>query len=239
MNKLDIDSIGSGGGFGGGFGGGGLAWLLFGFLFGEGGIGKSSKGDCVTQTEFVNAVNNMNAQNRDQIQGVMTQLAAMQNNNGQDKLSGQIESFKDLFVSLTQANNLSQVQEFNNVSRQISDCCCRTQASFAELKGQIDSQTCQIDNSIERASAANLLALERAQNQNDKRFDGLARGQQDIECLIKTTALEQENQRLRDMNARYARREDISSVVGSSVGGIYNVGGEVDIRNRGGGNISG
>lgn len=235
MNRLDIDSVGSGGMGGlGGMGGGGFAWLLFGLLFGEGGFGnrRGKSDDCVTQTEFVNAVNNMQDSQRDQLAQITTQLAAMQNTNGQDKLSGQIETFKDLFVSLTQANSLSRVQEFNNISRQISDCCCATQASFAALNGKIDAQTCEISNKVETASAANLLALERAQNQNDKRFDELARGQQDIECLIKTTSLEQEVQRLRDANARYARREDLGALVNSGQSGINLFNSDAEFTNK-------
>ena len=140
-----------GGGFGfGGFGGGGiLPWLLFGN--GDFGNGNCCN-PCATQADLAAGFNNsavLSNLNDLALGQAGIQQTLCQGFNGVNTTV--LQGFNGVDSAI--CNLGYNVQSgFNGLSRQIADCCCDTRAAIADVKYQMATDTCAVQNTIQNTT---------------------------------------------------------------------------------------
>lgn len=156
----------NGGGFGGGFSDGWWGIILLALLFGWGRNGSGFGGSFGGQGGCEAMQLGRLATTNDVASGFSTSEIMSDLN---DILLGQTQGFAGVQQTLCQGFNgintsllqgfhgvdnaictlgYQNQQGFNMLGHQISDCCCKTQASIADLKYANEKQTCEIINAI-------------------------------------------------------------------------------------------
>lgn len=139
MSPADIAAVtNNGNGFG--FGNDGAWWLLILFLFGWGGrgFGGGWGGDCASQADVRAAVDQQ------------TLIS---------KLDQQTYGLADSTYALNNAINTgfygvdrSLCNGFNGLSSQLAQCCCDNRAAIADVKYQMATDTCALQNTIQNTT---------------------------------------------------------------------------------------
>ena len=161
--SMPVQPLGSyGGGNNSGWGDGNGWWVLIILfaLFGGGGRGYGNNGDgggsqssyYYTDSALQRGFDNQSVMNK--LNGLENGLCslgydqlAQMNNLGQSILTTGFQ-----LQNTAQQNAISNMQQFNSVERQLADCCCENRAAIAQVRYDMATDTCNIQNAIQNAA---------------------------------------------------------------------------------------
>ena len=142
MNEYSLSDIAAASGNGGGMFGNEWAWIIILLLFGWGGRGFGGNGgNCATQADVRSAVDQQTLISKldQQTYGLADSTYALNNT-----ITNGFHGVDNAVCTL----GYNMQTGFNGLSSQLAQCCCDNRAAIADVKYQMATDTCAVQNTI-------------------------------------------------------------------------------------------
>lgn len=157
---MPVMNVGDGNNDNWGNGGGWWAWIILFALFGWGGNGfgwgSNGQGNQFTDAAVQRGFDNQAVMNK--LNGIEQGICSL----GYDQLN-QMNGIQNTVMQTgwgiqqsINADTIANMQNTNNLSRQLGDCCCENRMAVAQLRYDDATNTCSIVNAIKDASQAQI-----------------------------------------------------------------------------------